>query len=273
MNETKSTRARTAIRKAASEPPALFVFFQISTVQKVEAMQTIPAGFIPNEWNQTFGAFKRLVEHLDAMQATLTECGELTPENCDITYIREQVTNEVDTLQFMASDAEKHWKALGVVVATAAGRLSLNRPADDVAWCAAVLNSSWQLHNGLRRELSGDNADVLVKRLPLHLGRIPIDIGQWCGKITAEIRAGALCVAQTPVFEFSKRTFRNQEIKDALNQREGRSAGVDSISDPTVERFIRSEKLAKRIDRKKKEPMRLRLDLMTELNLTDIDPS
>jgi len=38
VTETKSTRARTAIRKAASEPPALIVFFQNSTLQKVEPM-------------------------------------------------------------------------------------------------------------------------------------------------------------------------------------------------------------------------------------------
>ncbi len=161
-------------------------------------MTTIPAGFIPDEWNQTFAAFKRLVEHLDAMQAMLTECSELTSENCDVAYIRDQVTSEVDTLQFMASDAEKHWKARGVAVASAAGRFSLNRPADDLAWCSAALNSSWHLYNGLRRELSGQNAELCVQRLPLHLGRIPNDIGQWRERITAEIRAGALCSEEKP---------------------------------------------------------------------------
>ncbi|MCX7396557.1 MAG: hypothetical protein NT138_02630 [Planctomycetales bacterium] len=161
-------------------------------------MTTIPAGFIPDEWNQTFAAFKRLVEHLDAMQAMLTECGELTSENCDVAYIRDQVTSEVDTLQFMASDAEQHWKARGVAVASAAGRFSLNRPADDLAWCSAALNSSWHLYNGLRRELSGQNAELCVQRLPLHLGRIPNDIGQWRERITAEIRAGALCSDEKP---------------------------------------------------------------------------
>ena len=161
-------------------------------------MNTIPAGFFPDEWNQTFAAFKRLVEQLAEMQAMLTECGELTSENCDVAYIRDQVTNEVDTLQFMANDTEKHWKALGVTVASAAGRFSLNRPADDVAWCSAVLNSSWSLYNGLRRELSGQDAELCVQRLPLHLGRIPNDIGQWRERITAEIRAGAFCSDEKP---------------------------------------------------------------------------
>lgn len=161
-------------------------------------MQTIPAGFIPNEWNQTFGAFKRLVEHLAEIQAMLAECREVTAENCDVAYIREQVTNEVDTLQFMASDAETHWKSLGVPVATAAGRFSLNRPADDVAWCSAVLNAAWNLHNGLRRELAGENVKLCVQRLPLHLGRIPTDIQAWRELITAEIRAGALCSEEKP---------------------------------------------------------------------------
>lgn len=156
-------------------------------------MQHIPAGFFPDKWNQTFAAFKRLVEHLDAMQFVLGECSILSSENCDVSYIREQVTREVDTLEFMASDAANHWKALGVEVSSAAGRLSLNRPADDVAWCSVVLNAAWHLHNGLQRELSGQNAELCVQRLPLHLGRIPNDIGQWRERITAEIRAGILC--------------------------------------------------------------------------------
>lgn len=160
-------------------------------------MRHVPAGFFPNEWNQTFGAFDRLVEQLAEMQVTLVECGELTPENCDVAYIREQVTSEVDTLQFMADDAEKHWKTLGVAIASAIGRLNLQRPADDVAWCASILNAAWNLHNGLRRELSGESAELCVQRLSLHLARIPDDIDQWRGKITAEIRAGGLC-KQTP---------------------------------------------------------------------------
>jgi hypothetical protein len=161
-------------------------------------MDTIPAGFIPNEWNQTFGAFRRLVEHLDAMQFVLAECSILTSENCDVAYIREQVASVVDTLEFMANDAEKHWKALGVVVASAAGRFSLNRPLDDVAWCSSVLNAAWNLHNGLSRELSGSDSELCVQRLPLHLGRIPNDIQSWKDRITAELRAGALCREEKP---------------------------------------------------------------------------
>jgi hypothetical protein len=156
-------------------------------------MDTIPAGFIPDEWNQTFAAFKRLVEHLDAMRAILTECSELTSENCDVAYIRNQVRSEVDTLQFMTSDAEKHWKARVVAVASAAGRFNLNRPVGFVAWCDAVLDAAWNLCNGLSGELSGQNAELCVHRLPLHLGKIPNDIGHWRESIRAELRAGALC--------------------------------------------------------------------------------
>jgi hypothetical protein len=161
-------------------------------------MTTIPAGFIPDEWNQTFAAFKRLVEHLDAMRAMLTECSELTSENCDVAYIRNQVRSEVDTLQFMASDAEKHWKARVVAVASAAGRFNLNRPVGFVAWCDAVLDAAWNLCNGLSGELSGQNAELCVHRLPLHLGKIPNDIGHWRESIRAELRAGALCSDEKP---------------------------------------------------------------------------
>ncbi len=156
-------------------------------------MQAISAGFFPDQWNQTFGAFRRLVEHLDAMQYVLAECSILTPENCDVAYIREQVASVVDTLEFMANDAEKHWKSHGVAIATAAGRLSLNRPLDDVAWCSSVLNAAWNLHNGLSRELSGSDSELCVQRLPLHLGRIPNDIPSWKDRIAAELRAGVLC--------------------------------------------------------------------------------
>jgi hypothetical protein len=132
------------------------------------------------------------------MQTMLTECSEVTSENSDIEFIREQMQNGVDTLQFMASDAETRWKAVGVKVATAAGKFSLNRPADSVAWCAALIGASWSLYNGLRRELSGDNADLCVQRLPSHLGRIPNDIGEWQNRITAELRAGVLCEPEVP---------------------------------------------------------------------------
>jgi len=179
-------------------------------------MNNIPAGFIPNEWNQTFGAFKRLVDHLDAMQFVLAECSILTSENCDVAYIREQVTNEVNTLEFMASDAEKHWKALGVPVATAAGRFNLNRPADDVAWCSSVLNAAWHLYNGLRRELAGVNAELCVQRLPLHLGRIPNDIATWREQITAELRAGAMCISNPNESTSSQRTYTDDAIPKGL---------------------------------------------------------
>ena len=161
-------------------------------------MTTIPAGFIPDEWNQTHGAFKRLVEHLDAMQFVLAECSILTRENCDVAYIREQVTSVVDTLHFLATDAERQWKAVGVSVAAATGQFSLDRPADNVAWCASAMNAAWHLYNGLRRELSGENAELCIQRLPMYLGRIPNDIGQWRERITAEIRAGALCIDEKP---------------------------------------------------------------------------
>jgi len=179
-------------------------------------MNNIPAGFIPNEWNQTFGAFRRLVEQLGEMQAMLAECSELTPENCDAAYIHEQVRTEVDTVQFMASDAEKHWKALGVPVATAAGRFNLNRPADDVAWCSSVLNAAWHLHNGLRRELAADNAELCVQRLPLHLGRIPNDIATWRERITAELRAGAMCISNPNESTSSQRTYTDDAIPKGL---------------------------------------------------------
>ncbi|MFO0429526.1 MAG: hypothetical protein ACK526_23365 [Planctomyces sp.] len=105
---------------------------------------------------------------------------------------------EVATLAFMTREAETHWKALGVSVASAAGRLNLNRPADDVAWCSSVLNAAWNLHNGLSRELSGSDSEVCVQRLPLHLGRIPNDIQSWKDRIAAELRAGVLCESDKP---------------------------------------------------------------------------
>lgn len=156
-------------------------------------MQTIPAGFFPDEWNQTFGAFKRLVEQLAEMQAMLTECGELTPENCDVAYIREQVTNEVDTLEFMAIEAGKHWKSRSVAVASAAGQFNLNRPVGFVAWCEKILDAAWRLGQSLRRELAGKDHALCVQRLPVHLGSIPNDIDQWQDSIRAELRAGELC--------------------------------------------------------------------------------
>lgn len=160
-------------------------------------MQTIPSGFCPNEWNQAFGAFKRLVEHLDALQSILSECGDLTHADSDVDYIRQQLSSEVDTLQFMTSDAEKHWKPLSLAVASAAGRFSLSRPVDDVAWCSSLLNAAWTLHNGLRRELAGENAELCIQRLPLHVSRIPNDINQWRDRITAELRAGSMCSSTT----------------------------------------------------------------------------
>ena len=160
-------------------------------------MQHLPAGFIPNEWNQTLGSFRRLVQQLANMQRMLAECSEVTSDNSDIEFVREQLQNEVDTLQFMTSDAETRWKPVGVAVASAAGQLHLNRPADDVAWCSALIGAAWHFHNGLQRELSGDKAETCVQRLPLHLGRIPNDIGAWQNRITAELRAGTLCKADT----------------------------------------------------------------------------
>lgn len=232
-------------------------------------MQNIPAGFIPDEWNQSLGSFQRLVQHLDAMQSLLGECSILTPENCDVAYIREQVTRETDTLQLMTSDAETRWNANGVAIAAAAGQLNLNRPADDVAWCSAILNAAWHFHSGLRRELSGENAELCVQRLPLHLGRIPGDIGRWQNRIAAELRAGKLCEQQVAAneSEFSRRTFVNQDISDALAKQ--RSDGT-TPGTATVERFIRREKATKRIDRDGNKPMRLRRDLLEELNLIDI---
>ncbi|MEJ7591133.1 MAG: hypothetical protein WKF77_06255 [Planctomycetaceae bacterium] len=160
-------------------------------------MSNIPAGFIPDVWNQTLGAFQRLVQQLASVQNVLAECAELTPENSDIEFIREQIRAEVDTLQFMTNDAEKRWKSIGLDVASAVGRFNMNRPADNVAWCSAILNAAWQLYNGLRRELAGENAELCVQRLPLHVGRIPNDIDTWRNRITAELRAGAICENST----------------------------------------------------------------------------
>jgi hypothetical protein len=71
---------------------------------------------------------------------------------------------------------------------------------------------------------------------------------------------------------FSKRTFTNTDIRRALTKKQGRTES-DLVSTSSAERFIQAAKDAKQIDRKKKEPMRLRLDLMDELNLKDLDPS
>ncbi len=156
-------------------------------------MDHIPAGFRPNDWDQTLGAFHRLIQQLADMHTMLNECAECSPEDSDFDYIREQVRAELDTLQFMASDAETRWKAISVGVASAAGQFNMDRPADDVAWCSAVLNAAWHFHNGLHRELAGENAELCVQRLPLHISRIPDDIHQWLNRITAEIRAAKLC--------------------------------------------------------------------------------
>ncbi len=137
----------------------------------VEPMPFIPAGFFPNQWDQTLSAFLRLVKQLSSMRAMLTECAECSAENSDVEFIVEQVRQELETLKFMANDAQARWATLRVEVATAIGRFSLERPVDNVAWCESLLNSVWQFHNGIRRELSFDdlNCELCVQRLPLHV--------------------------------------------------------------------------------------------------------
>jgi hypothetical protein len=124
------------------------------------------------------------------MHTILNEC---SLEDSDFDYIREQVRAELDTLQFMASDAETRWNPISVGVASAAGQFNMDRPASDVAWCSAVLNAAWHFHHGVARELAGENAELCVQRLPLHIRRIPDDIPHWRDRITAEIRAAKLC--------------------------------------------------------------------------------
>lgn len=168
--------------------------------------QSIPAGFLPDQWNAALSAVERLAQQLAHMQAMLAECADCTPENSDLAFVREQIQSEVDTLQHMAGVAERRWQAVSIDVATAAGRFGLSRPADDVAWYPAMLNAAWRLYNGLQRELAGVDSAACVRRLPLHLGRIPDDIATWQDRITAELRGGKLTSTAQPAgpVEYSK---------------------------------------------------------------------
>lgn len=184
-------------------------------------MDTIPAGFIPDEWNQLLGAFQRLAGQVIEIRSALEECKTLTADNCDFHHIRDQIERETDTLQFMVADANQRWKALGVSVASAVGRLGMSRPSDNIAWCSSILDTALTLYNGLRRELSGQDVQLCVQRLPLHLTRIPDDCSEWCDRVTAELRGGFFCQEPAPVVSGYAMT----ELKDMIGVEDNTTVG------------------------------------------------
>lgn len=112
-----------------------------------------------NTNDRPYNAFLRLAVQLCDLRETLRECSEVSAPEFDPGYVVEQVSEQIDTLEFMARDVEKYWGEIQHDIAKAAGSLNLDRPDDDLSWCHAIMNTAWTAWNKLSRQCQKDPAD------------------------------------------------------------------------------------------------------------------
>lgn len=155
------------------------------------------------ENDRPYNAFLRLAVHMCDLRQTLNECSNVVAEPAawDLSYVADQVAEQIDTLEIMTRDAEKYWHEIQHDIAKAAGSLNLDRPADNVSWCHSIIHASWQTWKRLSRQCQQDPADRVrvFAKLADSLREFD-DRDTWEKRIAKEFRA-LVAIAGEPTSE------------------------------------------------------------------------